>query len=98
MRVLLFQAVREALFNVVKHAQTLHAAVSVEKANGHIQITVSDGGVGLPTAALDPKNGIGGLARIQRRVRLMGCDLRVQSQSDKGTRVIIQVPDELATL
>ena len=96
LRVLLFQAVREALFNVVKHAQTLHAAVKMDKANGHIQITISDRGVGFPPDSLDPKNGLGGLAHIQRRVRLMGCDLRVQSQPDKGTQVIIQVPDALA--
>ena len=97
LRVLLFQAVREALFNVVKHAQTLHAAITMEKANGHIQITVSDGGVGFSADSLDPKNGMGGLAHIQRRVHLMGCNLDVQSQPGRGTRVIIQVPAELAT-
>lgn len=97
LRILLFQAVREALFNVVKHAQTLHAAVTVEKSNGHIKITVSDEGVGFLHDSLDPKNGMGGLAHIQRRVSLMGCNLDVQSQPDKGTRVIIQVPSELAT-
>jgi two-component system CheB/CheR fusion protein len=96
LRILLFQAVREALFNVVKHAQTLHAAVTVEKSNGHIQITVSDGGVGFPHDSLDFKNGMGGLAHIQRRVRLMGCNLEIESQPGKGTRVIIQVPAELA--
>jgi len=69
----------------------------VGKANGHIQITVSDRGVGFSADSLGPKNGIGGLAHIQRRVYLMGCNLDVQSQPDKGTRVIIQVPDELAT-
>jgi signal transduction histidine kinase len=97
LRVLLFQAVREALFNVVKHAQTLQAAVTVEKVTNHIQITVSDGGVGFSTDPRNPKNGMGGLAHIQRRVRLMGCDLLVQSQPGTGTRVIIQVPDELVT-
>jgi two-component system, chemotaxis family, CheB/CheR fusion protein len=95
LRVLLFQAVREALFNIVKHAQTLQAAVTVEKADGQIQITVSDGGVGFAPNSLDPKKDMGGLAHIQRRVRLMGCDLRVQSQPGTGTRVIIQVPAEL---
>jgi signal transduction histidine kinase len=48
LRILLFQAVREALFNVVKHAQTLNAVVTLEKANGHIQVMVSDEGVGFP--------------------------------------------------
>ncbi len=95
LRILLFQAVREALFNVVKHAGTLHAAVTMEKADGHIQITVGDGGDGFPADSLDPNNGMGGLAHIQRRVRLLGCDMQVQSQPGTGTRVIIQVPAEL---
>jgi two-component system, chemotaxis family, CheB/CheR fusion protein len=96
LRILLFQAVREALFNVVKHAQTQHAAVTMKKANGHIHIIVGDGGVGFPADSLDPNNG-GGLTHIQRRVRLMGCDLSVQSQPGKGTQVIIQVPADLVT-
>lgn len=69
----------------------------MEKPDGHIQITVSDGGVGFTPDSLDPKKGLGGLAHIQRRVRLMGCDLRVQSQPGTATRVIIQVPAELVT-
>jgi two-component system, chemotaxis family, CheB/CheR fusion protein len=97
LRILLFQAVREALFNVVKHAQTLHASVAVEKADGHIQIVVSDGGVGFPLNSVDQENGMGGLAHIQRRVRLMGCDLHVQSKPGDGTRVIIQIPADLVT-
>jgi two-component system CheB/CheR fusion protein len=97
LRILLFQAVREALFNIVKHAQTLHATVKVEKANGHIQIVIMDDGVGFPSDTVDPENSIGGLARIQRRVRLMDCDLLVISQPGMGTRVIIRVPASLVT-
>jgi len=97
LRILLFQAVREALFNVVKHAETFHAVITVEKANRHIQIVVSDGGAGFPADSINQENGSGGLARIQHRVRLMGCNLHVQSQPGEGTRVIIQVPAELVT-
>jgi signal transduction histidine kinase len=97
LRILLFQAVREALFNVVKHAQTAHASVALEKANGHIQIIVSDGGVGFPSDSVDQENGMGGLAHLQRRIRLMGCDLQVQSKPGDGTRVIIQIPADLVT-
>ena len=83
---------RVALFNVIKHAQTLDATVRVEKANDHIQISVSDGGVGFSADFGDLKNDVGGLANIQSRVNLMGCNLSVQSQPGKGTQVIIQVP------
>jgi signal transduction histidine kinase len=97
LRILLFQAVREALFNVVKHAETLHAAVSVEKADHQVQIIVSDGGVGFQSDGGDQGMDMGGLTYIQRRLDLMGCSLRLRSQPGHGTRVIIQVPAELVT-
>ena len=95
LRILLFQAVREALFNVVKHAETLQATVNVQKDDSHIQIVVSDGGAGFNSQSVDQGNGSGGLAHIQRRVNLMGCSLHVQSQHGDGTRVIIQIPSQL---
>jgi two-component system CheB/CheR fusion protein len=97
LRILLFQAVREALFNVVKHAETLHAAVTVEKSDHQVKIIVSDGGFGFQSDVVGHENGMGGLTHIQSRLDLMGCNLRLQSQPGEGTRVIIQVPAELVT-
>jgi two-component system CheB/CheR fusion protein len=92
LRILLFQAVREALFNIVKHAETLEAAVTLKKADGHMQIIVSDEGVGFQTDTMDQQNNMGGLAHIQQRIHLIGCSLFVQSQPGNGTRVTIKVP------
>jgi two-component system CheB/CheR fusion protein len=96
LRILLFQAVREALFNVVKHAGTLEAKVTIKRTNGQVQITVSDDGAGFESDSMNKEDSLGGLARIQRRVNLMGCNLLVQSQPGKGTRVTIQIPSQLA--
>jgi signal transduction histidine kinase len=95
LRILLFQAVREALFNVRKHAETLHAAVTVQQVDSLIHITISDDGIGFPPSTIDIKNGMGGLAHIQRRINLMGCHLHVEAQPNSGARVIIQVPAEM---
>jgi two-component system CheB/CheR fusion protein len=95
LRILLFQAVREALFNVVKHSETLQSAVTVTKDEGLIQITIGDGGAGFQSAALDLEHGMGGLAHIRRRVELMGCSLHLQSQPGEGTRVVLQIPSRL---
>jgi len=45
-RVLLFQAVRELLVNVVKHASAGKAKVSTKRVRGRILVTVEDDGVG----------------------------------------------------
>jgi PAS domain S-box-containing protein len=97
MRVLLFQAVRELLFNVVKHARILDAAVRLTKENGRGQITVSDWGAGFDASKImkDPQ-AAHGLLIIKDRLGLMGCDMEVQSQPGGGTRVVIEVPMEMA--
>jgi signal transduction histidine kinase len=97
LRILLFQAVREALFNIVKHTQTRRATVTLEQANNHIQITVADDGGGFQSDSFERGDGQGGLTRIQRRLNLMGCSLQVQSQPGKSTLVVIRVPASLVS-
>lgn len=93
LRILLYQAVRESLFNVVKHAGTLSATVTFEEADDQIQITVSDGGSGFPADTPGGQEKVtGGLMRIRHRLNLMGCTLQVRSQPEQGTQITIGVP------
>lgn len=93
MRVLLFQAVRELLFNVVKHAGTSMATVRLTQENGSGHITVSDSGNGFDAATVmnDPKTAHG-LLIIQDRLGLMGGNMEVYSVPGDGTRVTIKIP------
>jgi two-component system CheB/CheR fusion protein len=94
LRILLFQAIRELLFNIVKHADTLQATIDIERVDGHTRITVSDGGKGFdPQAIMDGSKGGGGLLNLQHRLNLVGCKLQIRSQPNgNGTQVIIEVP------
>ena len=93
MRVLLFQAVRELLFNVVKHAGTKEAGVTLEKVDGNVRITISDAGKGFEvgTVLSDPK-AAHGLLIIQDRLELVGGGIEVISKLGDGTRAVIKVP------
>ena len=95
LRILLFQAVREALFNVVKHAGTLHAMVRFEEDESHARLTVTDDGKGfdMPASTLE-QIGSGGLANFRHRLELMGCILQIQSASGNGTQVQIDIPTQ----
>ena len=95
MRVLLFQAVRELLFNVVKHSGVLQAMVRLTQENGSGWVMVSDPGKGFdaPTMIKDPHSAHG-LLIIKDRLGLMGCDMEVYSQPGGGTRVMIEIPME----
>ncbi len=73
MRMLLFQSIRELLFNVVKHAGVLQATVTLEQVNGRPCITVSDDGKGFDSeAVLGNLQAAHGLLIIQERLKLAG--------------------------
>ena len=48
MQVLLFNCVRELLFNVVKHAEASRAVVKLQWLEGSLRIEVCDDGKGFP--------------------------------------------------
>lgn len=90
-RVVVVQALRELLFNVVKHAETLEAKVMVEQMAGRVNVTVSDEGKGFDTKIV--KGEIpSGLKKMRDRLFLVGCNLKIESEPEKGTRVTIEAP------
>jgi len=95
MRVLLFRAVRELLFNIVKHAGTKQAAIKLEQVDDCLRITVSDKGIGFDTdAVMSETKTAHGLLVIQDRLTLMGGKMDVTSKIGEGTRVVIEIPRE----
>jgi PAS domain S-box-containing protein len=96
-RILLFEAVRELLFNAVKHAAVDRIDVKLALEPGDIiQIQVSDEGVGFdPSATLRDKDqsqtGLG-LFSIQERLALLGGHLHIHSAPGKGSRFTLTLP------
>jgi signal transduction histidine kinase len=95
LRVLVFYALRELLFNIVKHAGTLEAVVRFEHGDSRMRVIARDEGAGFDGAAVmdDPKIAHG-LLMIRHRLNLLGCSMEVRSEPGKGTEVIIEVPYE----
>jgi signal transduction histidine kinase len=91
LRVLLFQFVRELLFNVVKHAAVSMAEVSLACADDQLRIEVSDQGQGFDTNIANDLTSQG-LQRITQRLQLVDGTLRIASSSGQGTRVTLLVP------
>ncbi len=96
MRLLLFQIVRELLFNVVKHAGTRRAIVEARDVNHHLQICVTDDGEGFDvetaeaTEAAD-QDGFG-LFSVRERLNLFGGNMQIESAPGAGTRVTVDAP------
>lgn len=96
-RVLAFSAVRELLFNVVKHAGTREADVLFEQSGDRWKITVRDEGKGFDSQATmaNPAEAHG-LLILRHRLNLLGCSLQVNSEPGKGTQAILEVPKEVS--
>ena len=92
----LYRAVQELLFNVVKHANTRQAEVSVGLCEGGlVRVAVTDRGAGFSTAslAMEGKKDVGiGLHRIRERIEGLGGHIEVVSAEGEGTRVVVTVP------
>jgi signal transduction histidine kinase len=93
LRAFLFQAVRELLFNVAKHAQADRAHVKMAKAGERLlRIEVSDNGVGFEPGNQKAGAEGFGLASIQQRLHFLGGYLEIDSAPDKGTRMVMLAP------
>jgi two-component system CheB/CheR fusion protein len=92
---LLFQIVRELLFNVVKHASVNEAQVKVFSEDGNLMIQVIDKGVGFDVPAIlgeVSQDGGFGLVNMGERLGLFGSTINIQSQPGEGTTVTVLVP------
>ncbi len=96
-RVLLFRAVRELLFNVLKHAQADHALVRMQQKGKQLQVIVEDNGVGFAPEKLSlPAGKVEGfgLFSIRERLNYSGGSMEIESTPGQVTRVILTIPLE----
>lgn len=95
-RAFLFQAVREALFNIVKHAGVKKACVKIAFADaGGSVIKIQDEGHGFEPNAEDRKDfsaGGFGLFSIRERLEFLGGRMVITSAPGRGTTVSLFVP------
>jgi PAS domain S-box-containing protein len=93
-RIVLFQAVRELLANVIKHANASTIKVSVKNAEKNLQIVVEDNGVGFDPTKIGPQaigQGGFGLFNIRERLEYFGGNFEIESRANSGTRVTMTV-------
>jgi len=95
LQVALFQAARELLHNVAKHAQATRVAVSVRRDNGEICVSVADDGAGFDPAEQAQRRGTQrgfGLFSIRERLRHLGGRAEITSAVGHGTQASLWAP------
>jgi PAS domain S-box-containing protein len=97
-KIILFNGVRELLFNVVKHAKTSAARVALRGDGAELVIQVSDAGAGFDARklALDPLGAGFGLFSIRERMALFGGSVKIDSTPGLGTVARLIAPRKQA--
>jgi signal transduction histidine kinase len=91
----LLQIVREALYNVHKHSAATRVAVSIQKTERAMEITVEDNGNGFPFSGQYTLEELEllrlGPGSIKRRVRSLGGELMLESKPGQGAGLKVRL-------
>jgi DNA-binding NarL/FixJ family response regulator/anti-sigma regulatory factor (Ser/Thr protein kinase) len=93
--IMLFQSVRELLFNVAKHAGIRTARVEVRQEAGRIRVDVEDEGMGFDPIELKKEGSKSrgmGLLSIQERLSYLGGSMEIDSAPGRGSRFKLITP------
>jgi len=93
--ILLFQAVRELLLNIRKHAKAKKVKISIKRCKENIQIIIADNGIGFDISSLDSycEKDVGfGLLNIRSRIDVVGGSFEIESHKKRGTKITLKAP------
>jgi signal transduction histidine kinase len=89
----LFRILQEALNNILKHAKAKNAQVEIVMGTDHLELIISDDGVGISNKARNKPRSFG-LRGIQERVDYLGGLVKIASSANNGTQIAIFIPLE----
>lgn len=91
----LYRICQEALTNIAKHARARNVTVHLEQTGFHVNLTISDDGVGFDTGALADSRaapeGVG-LLNMERRAEELGGRFEIESAPQQGTTIRVSIP------
>jgi signal transduction histidine kinase len=85
----IYRVVQEALTNCARHAKAQHIRVAVHGKATSVSLAIQDDGVGFQHTR--EKSGLG-IIGIEERVRDLGGHFRIQSERQRGTLLLAEIP------
>lgn len=85
----IYRIISESVNNILKHAKATQAIIQLVYHEDYLHISIEDNGIGIKKNQKDW--GIG-LKNINSRVEFMQANINIDSSSDTGTTIMIQVP------
>jgi len=100
-KIAIYRILQEALANGYRHSGATRQHVTLERADAHLTLTVSDDGKGFdPAAVLAREADVGvegghfGLRGIQDRVEMLGGSFRLDSAPGRGSTLTVTLAAE----
>jgi len=88
-----FRIIQELITNVIKHAKAKEIIIHITNHQESINIMVEDDGIGFDSNKVELNKGMG-LNSIRKRVESLRGNLNIDSQLNRGTTIIIDIPIE----
>ena len=83
--------IQELVNNILKHSKATKATVQMEDKNGILFVDIQDDGEGFDKTEIAKKDGLG-INQIEARIQMMKGRFRIDSNSQTGTRIKIELP------
>jgi len=93
--ILIFNAVRELLINVTKHARAQNVKVSLHGDEAGVRVCVEDNGMGFNSSEISSpsrRSTSFGLFSIKERVNYIGGNLEIKTAPGHGSRITLHIP------
>jgi hypothetical protein len=88
----LFRIIQELVTNVIKHAEATEVTIHLTNHEDCINIMVEDDGKGFNPQQITKTNAGMGISSIDKRVEHLDGKMTIESEKNKGTSVIIDIP------
>lgn len=91
-KVNLFRIAQEALNNAVKHSKAKNITVQLNDENDMLRLSIEDDGNGIKCSEVTKRQN--GLINMKERAEIMGGRLILETDSHRGTLVLVEVPTQ----
>lgn len=88
----LYRIIQEVLNNMIKHAETKSATITIERKGKNIETVITDNGKGFEHAEKIKSSASLGMKTLVERAKMLNSKIDIRSQINKGTTVTLIIP------